>query len=61
MQQSYAKLCGVTETVAVVDLVEDSLRLERRRFRASRRVRCGANSARCRRSPSISTKFCKFW
>ena len=27
MQQSYAKLCGVTETVAVVDLVEDSLRL----------------------------------
>jgi PAS domain S-box-containing protein len=27
MQQSYAKLCGVTETVAVIDLVEDSLRL----------------------------------
>jgi PAS domain S-box-containing protein len=27
MQQSYAKLCGVTETIAVVDLVEDSLRL----------------------------------
>ncbi|MGB6308266.1 MAG: PAS domain S-box protein, partial [Steroidobacteraceae bacterium] len=27
MQQSYAKLCGVTETVAVVDLVEDGLRL----------------------------------
>jgi PAS domain S-box-containing protein len=27
MQQSYAKLCGVTETVNVVDLVEDSLRL----------------------------------
>ena len=27
MQQSYAKLCGVTETLAVVDLVEDSLRL----------------------------------
>jgi PAS domain S-box-containing protein len=27
MQQSYAKLCGVTETVQVVDLVEDSLRL----------------------------------
>jgi PAS domain S-box-containing protein len=27
MQQSYAKLCGVTETVTVVDLVEDSLRL----------------------------------
>ncbi len=27
MQQSYAKLCGVTETVAVQDLVEDSLRL----------------------------------
>jgi PAS domain S-box-containing protein len=27
MQQSYAKLCGVVETVAVVDLVEDSLRL----------------------------------
>lgn len=27
MQQSYAKLCGVTEIVAVVDLVEDSLRL----------------------------------
>jgi PAS domain S-box-containing protein len=27
MQQSYAKRCGVTETVAVVDLVEDSLRL----------------------------------
>jgi PAS domain S-box-containing protein len=27
MQQSYAKLCGVTETVAAVDLVEDSLRL----------------------------------
>jgi len=27
MQQSYAKLCGVTETVSVVDLVEDSLRL----------------------------------
>ena len=27
MQQSYAKLCGVTETVAPVDLVEDSLRL----------------------------------
>jgi PAS domain S-box-containing protein len=27
MQQNYAKLCGVTETVAVVDLVEDSLRL----------------------------------
>jgi PAS domain S-box-containing protein len=27
MQQSYAKLCGVTETVAVADLVEDSLRL----------------------------------
>ena len=27
MQQSYAKLCGVTETVAVVELVEDSLRL----------------------------------
>jgi PAS domain S-box-containing protein len=27
MQQSYAKLCGVTEVVQVVDLVEDSLRL----------------------------------
>ena len=27
MQQSYAKLCGITETVEVVDLVEDSLRL----------------------------------
>jgi signal transduction histidine kinase len=27
MQQSYAKLCGVTEIVEVVDLVEDSLRL----------------------------------
>ena len=27
MQQSYAKLCGVTETVEVPDLVEDSLRL----------------------------------
>jgi PAS domain S-box-containing protein len=27
MQQSYAKLCGVTETVEVIDLVEDSLRL----------------------------------
>jgi signal transduction histidine kinase len=27
MQQSYAKLCGVSETVEVVDLVEDSLRL----------------------------------
>src|SRR5277367_2026830 len=27
IQQSYPKLCGVTETVAVVDLVEDSLRL----------------------------------
>ena len=27
MQQSYAKLCGVTETVKVADLVEDSLRL----------------------------------
>jgi PAS domain S-box-containing protein len=26
-QQNYAKLCGVTETVAVIDLVEDSLRL----------------------------------
>jgi PAS domain S-box-containing protein len=27
MQQSYAKLCGVTEIVEVIDLVEDSLRL----------------------------------
>jgi PAS domain S-box-containing protein len=27
MQQSYAKLCGVTEVVELVDLVEDSLRL----------------------------------
>jgi PAS domain S-box-containing protein len=27
MQQSYAKLCGVTETIAVADLVEDGLRL----------------------------------
>jgi PAS domain S-box-containing protein len=27
MQQSYAKLCGVTETVEVADLVEDALRL----------------------------------
>ncbi len=27
MQQSYAKLCGVTETIDVVELVEDSLRL----------------------------------
>ena len=27
MQQSYAKLCGVTETVAIADLVEDSLRM----------------------------------
>lgn len=27
MQQSYAKLCGVIETVKVTDLVEDSLRL----------------------------------
>jgi signal transduction histidine kinase len=27
MQQNYAKLGGVTETIAVVDLVEDSLRL----------------------------------
>ena len=27
MQQSYAKLCGVTETVKVTELVEDSLRL----------------------------------
>ncbi len=27
MQQSYARLCGVTETVQAADLVEDSLRL----------------------------------
>src|SRR6266853_2281968 len=27
MQQNYAKLCGVTEPVKIVDLVEDSLRL----------------------------------
>ncbi len=27
MQQSYAKLCGVTETIEVAELVEDSLRL----------------------------------
>jgi signal transduction histidine kinase len=27
MQQSYARLCGVTQTVEVVDLVEDGLRL----------------------------------
>jgi len=27
MQQNYAKLCGVVETVEVADLVEDSLRL----------------------------------
>jgi signal transduction histidine kinase len=27
MQQSYAKRCGVTETIAVVELIEDSLRL----------------------------------
>jgi len=27
MQQNYAKLCGVTEIVEVIDLVEDSLRL----------------------------------
>jgi signal transduction histidine kinase len=27
MQQNYAKLCGVTEIIEVVDLVEDSLRL----------------------------------
>jgi PAS domain S-box-containing protein len=27
MQQSYARLCGVTETIEVADLVEDSLRL----------------------------------
>jgi C4-dicarboxylate-specific signal transduction histidine kinase len=27
MQQSYAKLCGVSETVAVADLIEDSLRM----------------------------------
>ena len=27
MQQKFAKLCGVTEVVAVADLVEDSLRL----------------------------------
>jgi signal transduction histidine kinase len=27
MQQSYAKLCGVTETVAVAALVEDGLRM----------------------------------
>jgi signal transduction histidine kinase len=27
MQQSYAKRCGVTETIEVADLVEDSLRL----------------------------------
>jgi PAS domain S-box-containing protein len=27
MQQNYAKLCGVTETIAVAELVEDSLRL----------------------------------
>jgi signal transduction histidine kinase len=27
MQQSYAKRCGITETIAVAELVEDSLRL----------------------------------
>ena len=27
MQQSYAKLCGVTETIAVAELVDDSLRM----------------------------------
>jgi len=27
MQQSYAKVCGVAETVKVVDLVEDALRM----------------------------------
>ena len=37
MQQSYAKLCGVTETVEVVDLVEDSLRLNAGRICAPRR------------------------
>ena len=61
MQQSYAKLCGVAETVEVAALVEDSLRLERGRFRAPRRAARDANSGRFRRSPSTSTRCCRFW
>ena len=49
MQQSYAKLCGVTETVEVVELVEDSLRLNAGAF-ARHGVTVPANSARLRPS-----------
>ena len=44
MQQSYAKLCGVTETIAVAELVEDSLRLNAGAF-----VRHGVACAGVRR------------
>ena len=50
MQQSYAKVSGVTEMVSVADLVEDALRMNcRRRWPATTSRSC-ANSRRCRRS-----------
>jgi hypothetical protein len=60
MQQSYAKLCGVTETVQVVDLVEDSLRLNAGAF-VRHGVTLRREFAECRRSPSTSTRCCRFW
>ena len=59
MQQSYAKLCGVTETVEGRRSGRGQPAPQRRRVRAPRRDAARANSRRAARSPSTSTRFCR--
>jgi hypothetical protein len=60
MQQTYAKRCGVIETVEVVDLVEDSLRLNAGAF-TRHGVTLHREFSTVPRSPSINTRCCRFW
>ena len=59
MQQSYANISGVSETLQVSDLVEDALRMN-----GSALVRHdveGRELRPCRPSPSRNTRSCKSW
>ena len=60
MQQSYAKVSGVMETVNMTDLVEDALRMNPSAF-ARHDIQVIRNSRKCRWSWSKSTRCCKSW
>ena len=61
MQQNYATVCGVTETINVADLVEDALRINAGAFARHEVEVVRDYRARAGHQPSKNTRSCRSW